>query len=226
MARLASLTIPIRYAASTVQGPALPLRTDPSHAVKCALATTFGDGTVRPWRLVGDDGDAYMVAGWLRNGLATGEAERLAVAAGLGIHVEEYRPRTGDRFVLDVHASPQKNKSVRGPDGKRRRTAPDVAAGAPSAGAAYVAWIERKLAEPRTGIAVLSAPRIRTTRAVNGMYRAGDRITTTRIPRVEATVEVEVRDGGTFEDYLTAGLGPLAFLGYGSLFPMGLADAA
>ena len=231
MALLVSLTIPIGEARSIGSHGAKALMVDERQLVKNTLATAFGEGAVRPWRLVGDDGDFFLVAGWMQPRIDARRLERMSASIGATAHVQEFRPRTGQTLLLDVHASPQRNTTVYDGRGGSRNRAIDVAE-APGYGSvreAYSDWLEGHLLAPRTGLSLLGLPVIRSTRPSQGVYRnprpGGDRFVMTRVPQVEARVPAKVMDANQFEQYLYTGLGPMRYAGYGCLFAEAQPDA-
>lgn len=228
MARLVSLSIPIREAREIGARGDRALMADDRQIIKNTLATAFGEAGVRPWRLVGDDGEFYHVAGWLSDRIDAEALARKASRVGAMADVREFRPRDGQLVLLDVHASPQRSRISRDADGDRTRhhsydAAEDTAYA--NAREAYQDWMEERLLAPRTGLALEGEIQIRSTRPTQGVFRHGKRYVTQRVPQVEARVLAKVMDANQFEQYLHLGLGPMKFAGYGSVFAEARPDA-
>ena len=225
MAMLASLTIPVRRARESFGNAPKALMIDPRHVIKAALSRAFGEGGVRPWRMLGDDGRFYTVTGWLDPAMPQRYFEDGCARIGAAYHVDRHEPKAGEVVVLDLHASPQEDVRTRDRDtGHRRARAVDVASRGGSAREAYSEWIRTKISAPRSGVQIIDRIEIIDTHATEGMYKTPERIVRTRVPRVEASVTVRVTDPGNYQAFLRRPLGPLGFVGYGSLFPEGLGD--
>jgi len=226
MAVLASLTIPVRAARSTFGNAPKGLMTDHQHVVKAALASAFGEGALRPWRLVSNDGRFYGVTGWVNPDLTRAAFDEGCMSIGAAVHLDAYDPPpVGARVELELHASPQRDVRVYDPaSGRRKVQSHDVGREGNNARAAYEAWIRSKVFVPRSGIEIDGEIRITNAAATDGIYRNGDRLIRTRIPRVEAKIPVRVVQPANFLAFLHRGVGPLAHVGYGLLMPGGLVD--
>jgi hypothetical protein len=224
---LASLTIPVRTAREHFGNAPKGLLMDHRQVVKAALASAFGEGALRPWRLDGNDGRFYTVTGWVNPELTRPEFDDGCRGLGAAVHLDTYHaPKAGSLLDLQLHASPQRDVRRREQGtGVRRSSMLDVAGLVEGpATKAYADWIRKHVEVPRSGVEIVGDIEILTSAATQGIYRNGDRLVPSRIPRVEAIVPVRVVEPGAYMNFLRRGVGPLLHVGYGSLIPGGLVD--
>jgi hypothetical protein len=223
MAILASISVPKRTAIDFIGNVPRGLLMDPRHVAKAALAEAFGEGGLRPWRLVSAEPPFLSISGWVSPSLSRAEFDEGCRKLGAAVHLDVHEPKRGDTVALTIDAAPVSNQRVEDPvSGRRRTVSVDVARGR-NPSEAYEEWIRRRIEAPRSGIEIAGAIRIRSAAPTQGIYKnAEGRLLQARVARVVATIPVRVVDPGNYQEFIRQGVGRLRHVGYGSLIPEGL----
>jgi hypothetical protein len=232
MPQLVKITMPSDMAQKEARAADRANADSPLFQTKAALASAFGEGKIRPWRLIAADNDIYTVIGWIANAEAiapTPASRRLGANAEI---LPWSLPATGERCAFDILATPVKSVKT-GPEHSRRhidvamQRKPDASYSHPNdeqRTAAWTAWLQAEMSAPRTGMRVETAPTIiekgwmATKRLIHG-----DR-TAVSLPALRARFEAVIVDAGTLGGFLALGFKKAKDLGLGCLIPVSVLE--
>jgi hypothetical protein len=207
---------------------------DTAYAIKSALHEAYGDGTVRPWRLVGAKNGLLRVVGCVPS------ADALPVSStsrrlGLSSHVVPVTLSPGARMQIEVEVTPVKNVRHRDPETRRivgdhrlDITAVRAEAGSPTryvqaSGAdlelAYMKWLTEQFSSDERGTRVLSLPDILDSTPAFRTRKLREMTAQVGISRVRARFDVEIRDPKAFAGLLRHGMKRMKDVGLGSIIP-------
>lgn len=208
---------------------------DQAYAVKAVLQECFGEGTVRPWRLV-PDFEMFRVVGVVADPKAV-KANTMSRRYGVVAEPIDYELPEDETFTLDVTTTPVKRFYTT--DNRRRQ----VSAAAelvehegvgrmveprdPEAvRMAYGRWLCERLQADGTGLELVDYPEILNTRPVrhNRRRHHDDSIMVVSLPFLHARVPVRVADRDKAEAFLRKGLMKGKDIGLGAMLPLPVLD--
>ncbi len=204
--------------------------TDPAYAVKAVLQECFGEGAVRPWRLL-PDYEMFRVVGVVADPKAV-KPNTMSRRFGVVTEAIDYALPEGEVFTLDVAATPVRRFHV---SEERRQQASVAAEVVETDGVrqvveardpeairmAYGRWMCERLGAEGTGLELVDYPEILSTRPVrhNRRRHRDDSIRVLSLPYVNARVPVRVADMAQAEGFLRHGLGKGKDIGLGAILP-------
>jgi len=223
---LALMHVSIPVATARVQALAgnRALADHPLFQVKVALSEAFGEGTLRPWRLLQTQDGVHTVVGWSRQSSAL---QANPNSRRLGIIVENLdwtAPAAGDVLALDVLAIPHKKITL----ANGRRFEIDVSSRIDAAGrvmttppserpAIWSEWFARDLGAPRTGMTIEGRPTIVYAERIS-LLRA-ERETPLSLQTARALVRATINEPSAFLNFLGAGFKKSKDMGMGCILP-------
>lgn len=221
---LVSVTVPIALARAEAAGAHKALADSPHFQAKVVLSQAFGEGRIRPWRLLDSSGGVHTLAGWARS---LDDLQPNPESRRLGVVVEDLEwkaPQQGETVVLDVLAAP--HKQVTHPSGKKVYI--DVAARLDAAGrlmtpspterrALWSSWLADALTAPRTGLMVNGRPTIVGDEKI-WTIRA-ERRDRMHIQTAHAIFKARVAEPSAFVNFLSVGFKKNKDIGLGMILP-------
>lgn len=227
MPQLVSVTFPIALARAEALTGNRQLADSANFQAKVVLSQAFGEGAVRPWRLLNSASGVHTLAGWVRDAALIApnpKSRRLGVITD---NLDWQPPGKGEIVALDVLAAPQ--RQLARPDGKRIYL--DVSSTLDALGRimsappserpiAWSQWFARSLTAPRTGIEIVGNPTIVEAQMITTIR--AERRDPLKIQTARALVRARIVEPSAFLNFLTIGFKKNKDIGLGCVLPAAL----
>jgi hypothetical protein len=224
MPHLVSITFPVALARAYASNANPALGDSPHFQAKAVLAEAFGEGRIRPWRLLVTADGVHMLAGWARS---LDDLKPTPQSRRLGVVIDDLdwtAPADGERIALDVLAVP--HKQVTRPDG--RKIYLDISSRLDAVGGIlnmplserppiWAAWFASSLTAPRTGIVVEGTPTIVGSDMITTIR--AERRQPLRLQTARALVTARIADRSAFINFLSVGFKKNKDIGMGAVLP-------